>query len=84
LGYLVTSIIFSTIDTLEDNSILGDLFSEEMRRKSGIETSTLEAMVARGRSIERGEKSRGVFRAKSEGKKSKLKCWHCNKLGHIN
>jgi hypothetical protein len=54
--HLVTSISFSTIDTLEYNFVVGALLSEEVRRKSSIETSTPKAMVARGRSRERGEK----------------------------
>jgi hypothetical protein len=36
--HLVTSISFSTTYTLEFDSIVGDLFSEEVRRKSNIET----------------------------------------------
>lgn len=81
--HLVTSISFSTTDTLEYRFVVSALLSEEVRRKSSIETSTLEAMVVRGRSRERGEKSRGTSRSKSKGKKSKLRCWYCGKSGHL-
>jgi hypothetical protein len=36
--HLVTSISFSTTDTLEYNYVVGALFFEEVRRKSNIET----------------------------------------------
>ena len=52
-----------------------------MRRKSNLETSTLEAFVAMGRSIERGEDLKGTSSSKSKGKKSR--CWYNNKLGHF-
>ena len=57
--HFVTSIILSTADSLKLESIVGALLSEEVRRKSSIETSAPEAMVARGQSKERGEKTRG-------------------------
>jgi len=81
--HLFTSIVFSTTETLEYRFIAGPLFSEEVRIKSSIETSRLEGMVVRGQSKERGEKTRGTYRSKSEGKKSKIKCWYYIKLGHI-
>ena len=56
---------------------------EEVRRKSSNETTASEAIIARGRSKERGEKTRGSSRSKSKGKKCKAKCWHCNKIGHL-
>jgi hypothetical protein len=62
---------------------VGALLSEEMRRRSSKETSTAEAMVVRGRSIERGKNQRGTSRSKSKGKKSKQKCWFCGKFGHL-
>eukprot|EP00253_Pinus_taeda_P036148 PITA_36148 len=40
--------------------VVGALLSEEVQRKSSIETSAPEAMIARGRSKERGEKARGI------------------------
>ena len=41
-------------------------------------------MVARGCSKERWEKTRGSSKSKSKGgKKSKAKCWYCNKPGHL-
>jgi len=42
------------------------------QRKYNIETSTLEAMVARGQSKERGEKESSSSRSKSKGKKCKV------------
>eukprot|EP00253_Pinus_taeda_P022622 PITA_22622 len=81
--HFVTSISLSTTNSLEFESIIGALLSEEVRRKSGNETVASEAMVARGRSKERGEKPRGSCRLKSKGKKCKEKCWQCNKIGHL-
>eukprot|EP01018_Ginkgo_biloba_P027656 Gb_41806 [translate_table: standard] len=81
--HLVTSISISTTDTLEYDTVVGSLLSEETRRKSSSESSTSEAMVARGRSKEIGEKSRGTSRSKSRGKKGTQKCWFCNKSGHL-
>jgi hypothetical protein len=48
--HLVTSISFSTTNTLEFDYVVGDLLSKEVRKKSSIETSTLEALVVRGES----------------------------------
>ena len=42
-----------------------------------------EALVVRGRSKEKGEKSRGISRPKLKGRKRKLKCWYYNKTGHL-
>ena len=39
-NHLVTSISFSTTDTLEFDSIVGSLLAEEVKSKSNIETST--------------------------------------------
>ena len=64
-------------------NVVGALLSEELRKKTSLETSSLEALVVRGRSREKGEKSRGSSRSNSKGRKSKLKCWYCNKNGHL-
>ena len=42
-------------------SVVGALLSEEVRRKSSTVTIAPEAMIAKGRSKERGEKTRGSF-----------------------
>eukprot|EP00253_Pinus_taeda_P012974 PITA_12974 len=81
--HFVTSISFSSADSLKFESVVGALLSEEVRRKTNTETAASEAMVARGRSKERGEKPRGTSRSKSKGKKCKVKCWNCNKVGHL-
>ena len=81
--HFVTSISLSTADSLKFELVVGALFSEEIRRKSSTETTTPEAMIARGRSKERGEKTRGSYKSKSKGNKCKAKCWHCNKIGHL-
>jgi hypothetical protein len=81
--HFVTSISFSSSKAIEFDDIVGALLSEETRKKSNLETSTSEAMVARGRSKERGKNQRGTSRSKSKGKKSKLKCWYCGKSGHL-
>eukprot|EP00253_Pinus_taeda_P015932 PITA_15932 len=56
--HFITSISFSTIEYLEFYTVVGALLSEVVWKKSNIETSTPEAMVARGQSKERGEKAR--------------------------
>ena len=57
-GQVVSSISVSTIDTLEFVNVVRALLSEESRKKSSFETSSPEAFIVRGRSKERGEKSR--------------------------
>ena len=57
--------------------------SKELRKKTNLETSSPEALVVRGRSKEKGENSRGTSRSKLKGIKRKLKCWYCNKIGHL-
>ena len=47
-GQVVSSISLSTNDTLEFEIVVGALLSEELRKKSSFETSTLEALVVRG------------------------------------
>ena len=75
--HFVTSISLSIVDSFKLESIMGDILFEKVRRKSSIETYTPEAMVARGRSKERGEKTRGSSRSNSKGsKKCKAKCWY--------
>jgi hypothetical protein len=60
--HLVTPIRFSTTKTLEFDTVVGALLSKE---------STLEALVARGRSKERGEDSSRTSKAKSKRKQGK-------------
>ena len=81
-GQVVSSISLSTTDTLEFDNVVGALLSEELRKKTSLETSS-QALVVRGRSKEKREKLRGTSRSKSKGRKSKLKCWYCNKTGHL-
>ena len=82
-GQVVSSISLSTTNTLEFDNVVGALLSEELRKKTSLETSSPEALVVRGRSKEKGEKSCGTSRSNSKGRKSKLKCWYCNKMGHL-
>ena len=63
--------------------MVGAILSEELRKKSSLETSSPKALVVRCRSKEKGEKSRGTSRSESKGKKRKLKRWYCNKSGHL-
>jgi hypothetical protein len=74
---------FSTTYSIDYDIVVGALFSEEMRRRSTKETSTVEEMVVRGQSIERGKTKRGTSRSRSKGKKSKQKCWFCGKSRHL-
>ncbi|KAH9301279.1 hypothetical protein KI387_012862 [Taxus chinensis] len=73
----------STSDDLDYDSVVGAFLAKEMRRKSTRDNSTPEAMFARGISKERGQNSRGTSRSKSQGGKSKARCWHCGKAGHL-
>ena len=61
-GQVVSSISLSTTDTLEFDNVVGALLSEELRKKTNLETSSPEALVVRGQSKEKGEKSRGTSR----------------------
>jgi hypothetical protein len=81
--HLVTTVWFNTIDAIDYETVVGALLCEEMRKKSNKETSTEEAMVVRGRYIERGKNQRGKSRSKSKGNKSNRKCWFCGKFGHL-
>jgi hypothetical protein len=81
--HFVTSISFSTTESIEFDVIVGALLSEETRKKTNSETSTSEAMMVRGRPKERGQSQRDFSRSKSKGKKRKLKCWFCGKSGHL-
>jgi hypothetical protein len=81
--HFVTSISFSSTESIEFVFIVGALLFEETRKKSNLETSTFEAMVVRGRPKERGHVQRDFSQSKSKGKKSKIKCWFCGKSGHL-
>jgi hypothetical protein len=81
--HVITFMWFSSADDIDYDIVVGALFSEEMRRRSTKETSTVEEMVVRGQSIERGKTKRGTSRSRSKGKKNKQKCWFCGKLGHL-
>ena len=72
-GQVVFSINLGTIDTLEFDNVVGALLFEELRKKTNLETSSPKALVVRGRSKEKGEKSRGISRSKSKRKRRKLK-----------
>ena len=81
--HFVTSISFSSTESIEFDDIVGALLSKKTRKKSNLGTSTSEAMVIRGRPKERGQGQRDFSRSKSKGRKSKLKCWFCGKSGHL-
>jgi hypothetical protein len=78
---LVTSISFRSTKVLDYDYVVGALLVEEMRTKSSKETSTSEAMLIRGRTIEKNERS--SFQSKSRHKKGKEKCWYCGKTWHL-
>jgi hypothetical protein len=52
--HFVTSISFSSTESIEFDVIVGPLFSDETRNKSNFETYTSESMMVRGRLKERG------------------------------
>jgi hypothetical protein len=66
---LVTSISFSSANVLDYDSVVGALLAEEMRRKSSKETSNSKAMLVRGRTKEKNERS--FSQSKSRHKKGK-------------
>jgi hypothetical protein len=53
--HLVTSMWFNSTYAIDYNNVVGDLLSEEMRKRSSKETSTSEAMAVRGRSTKGGK-----------------------------
>jgi hypothetical protein len=81
--HFVTSISFSSTESIEFDDIVGVLLYEETKKKSNLETSTSEVMMVRDKPKERGHSQRDFSRSKSKGKKSKLKCWFCGKYGHL-
>ena len=74
-AHFVTSISFSSVESITFDDVVGALISKKTQKKSSLENSTLEVRMARGRTTERGQHSRGTSRSKSKGKNSKLKCW---------
>jgi hypothetical protein len=78
---LVTFISFILIDILDYDSVVGTLLAEEMRKKSSQETSTSEAMLVRGQTKKKNERS--FSRSKSRHIKGKEKCWYCGKIRHL-
>jgi len=83
LDNLVTTMWFSTTNSIDYETVLGDLLSEEMRKRFSKKNSTIEAMVVRARYIEIGKNHRGTSRSKSKGMKSTNKCWSCVKSRHL-
>jgi hypothetical protein len=81
--HFVTSISFSTIESIEFDVIVGALMSKETRKKSNSETSTSEVMMVRGRPKERGHGQRDFSWSKLKGKNIKIKCWFCGKSRHL-
>ena len=73
--------IGSTTTTFKLEDVVSSLLSEEMQRKSF--EMAKEALVAHGRTIEKGTKKDKKGKSKSPGKKSKAKCWNCGKPGHL-
>jgi len=65
------SIKFITTKTLEFDSFVKLLLSEEVRSKSSIETSTPKAMVARGQSKEKEKKVKRYIQIKVERQEEK-------------
>ena len=47
-GQVVSSISLSTNDILEFDNVVGELLSEDLRKKSSFKTSSQEALVVRG------------------------------------
>eukprot|EP00253_Pinus_taeda_P004635 PITA_04635 len=47
-GHFITSISLTTTESFEFDSVVGDLLVEQVRKKSNVETSESESMLARG------------------------------------
>jgi hypothetical protein len=62
--HFVTSISFSSIESIEFDVIVGSLLSEETRKKSNLETSTSEAVVVR-EDLKKEEMFRGISLSQS-------------------
>jgi hypothetical protein len=74
----------STTLMLED--VVASLLSEEMRWKN-MEGSTKDALMVRGRPIDRGKGKFSGRKSKSKGRSKSLvqsmrRCWKCGKVGH--
>jgi hypothetical protein len=68
--HFVTSISFSSTETIEFDDTVGALLSEETRKKSNQETSTSEALVVRGRPKERGQGQRDFSRSNRKAERA--------------
>jgi hypothetical protein len=68
---IVTSISFNSTYVLDYDSVVGALLAEEMRRKSSQETSTSEAMLVKGRTKEKNQRS--YYQSKSRRRKGRRK-----------
>jgi hypothetical protein len=62
--HLVTTMWFISTYSIDYDIVVGDLLYEEMRKRSSKETSTIEEMVVRGQSTERGKNQSGTSRHK--------------------
>ncbi|KAF8400920.1 hypothetical protein HHK36_014223 [Tetracentron sinense] len=62
------------------------LLNEEIRRKSNptefLKSKAL-AMEERGRSVNRSHQGRDKSKGRSKSRRGKIKCYHCEKLGHM-
>jgi hypothetical protein len=79
--HFVTSISFSSTETIEFDDIVGALLFEETRKKSNSETSTSEVMVIRGKPKERGHDQRDSSLSKWKGKRARLSVGFVANLG---
>jgi hypothetical protein len=78
--------IGSNSTTLTLEYVVASLLSEEMRWKN-MEGSTKDALMVRGRPIDRGKGKFSGRKTKSKGRskspiQSMRKCWKCGKVGH--
>eukprot|EP00253_Pinus_taeda_P029967 PITA_29967 len=83
---MVISNSISGSSTLKCDDVVGAILSEEMRRKSSVETSgNALSAESRGRKMERG-KSLGYHNKSRKGRskaRSGIVCWKCGKKGHL-
>jgi hypothetical protein len=78
--------IGSNATTLAVEDVVAPLLSEEMRRKN-MEGSTKDALVVRGRLIDRDRGKLFGIKSKSKGRSrshvhSMRRCWKCSKVGN--
>ena len=71
-------------DSITVNNVKDSLQSKELKRRvSSSNGDDAGLIVSRGRSMERGNSSKGHTRSNSLSKSKKVRCYKCKEVGHI-